>query len=55
YNVLGQEVATLLNTETMNEGEHEIQFDASGLTSGVYFYKLTTGTFFETKKMLLMK
>ncbi|MBM4167218.1 MAG: T9SS type A sorting domain-containing protein, partial [Ignavibacteria bacterium] len=55
YNVLGQEVATLLNNEQLEEGEHEVQFDASGLTSGVYFYKLTTPTFSQTRKLLLMK
>ena len=41
FDVLGREVATLLNNETLEEGEHEIQFDASGLTSGVYFYRLS--------------
>ncbi|MBS4028754.1 MAG: T9SS type A sorting domain-containing protein [Ignavibacteriales bacterium] len=55
YNVLGQEVATLLNNETMEEGEHEIQFDASGIVSGMYFYRLTAGSFVETRKMLLLK
>ncbi|MBM4167018.1 MAG: T9SS type A sorting domain-containing protein [Ignavibacteria bacterium] len=55
YNVLGQEVATLLNNEQLEEGEHEVQFDASGLTSGVYFYKLSTPTFSQTRKLLLMK
>ncbi|MBM4166225.1 MAG: T9SS type A sorting domain-containing protein, partial [Ignavibacteria bacterium] len=55
YNVLGQEVATLLNNETMEEGMHEIQFDASGLSSGIYFYRLHAGTFLETKKMILVK
>jgi len=60
YNVLGQEVATLLNNEAMEEGEHEIQFDASRLTSGVYFYRINverSGASFYTsvKKMMLMK
>ncbi|MBM4166839.1 MAG: T9SS type A sorting domain-containing protein [Ignavibacteria bacterium] len=55
YNVLGQEVATLLNNEEIEEGMHEVQFDASGLSSGIYFYRLRAGTFLETKKMILMK
>ncbi|MBS4027562.1 MAG: VCBS repeat-containing protein, partial [Ignavibacteriales bacterium] len=55
YNVLGQEVAKLLNNETMEEGEHEIQFDANGLTSGIYFYRITAGSFVQTRRMLLIK
>ncbi|MBS4029362.1 MAG: T9SS type A sorting domain-containing protein, partial [Ignavibacteriales bacterium] len=59
YNILGQEVATLLNNEAMEEGAHEIQFDANALTSGVYFYRITASTnernFVEVKKMVLMK
>ncbi len=55
YNVLGQEVATLLNNEQMEEGMHEVQFDASRLSSGVYYYRLQAGAFTEVKKMVLMK
>ena len=56
YDVLGKEVATLLNNEAMQSGEHEIQFDASGLPSGIYFYRLNVdGKFLETKKLLLLK
>ncbi|MBM4167336.1 MAG: T9SS type A sorting domain-containing protein, partial [Ignavibacteria bacterium] len=55
YNVLGQEVATLLNNEQLEEGTHEIQFDATHLSSGIYFYRLRAGTFLETKKMILVK
>ncbi|MEK7262954.1 MAG: T9SS type A sorting domain-containing protein, partial [Bacteroidota bacterium] len=55
YNVVGQEVATLINNESMDEGAHEVQFDASILSSGVYFYKLTTEEFTATKKMVLVK
>ncbi len=55
YDVLGREVTTLINNETMEEGMHEIQFDASRLSSGVYYYRLQAGTFTETKKMVLMK
>ncbi len=55
YNSVGQEVATLINNEEMESGAHEILFDATGLTSGVYFYRLQAGTFSETKKLILMK
>ncbi len=55
YNVLGQEIATLLNNEEMDEGEHEIMFDASALSSGLYFYRLAAGAISKTKKMILQK
>jgi hypothetical protein len=55
YDVLGREVATLIHNREMDEGMHEVQFDASGLTSGVYFYRLQAGEFSATKKLLLMK
>ena len=55
YDVLGREVAILLNNETQEEGEHEIMFDASKLSSGMYFYKISTNNFSSVKKMLLMK
>ncbi len=54
YDVLGNEVAVLVNKEQA-AGNYEIEFDASNLSSGIYFYKLTSGSFVETKKMLLMK
>jgi hypothetical protein len=54
YDVLGNEVATLVN-EFRNAGSYEVDFDASKLSSGVYFYKLQAGDFVQTKKMLLMK
>ena len=54
FNVLGQEVATLVN-ENQNAGEHFVNFNAANLSSGVYFYTLKTGNFTETKKMALMK
>ena len=40
YNVLGQEVAKLLDRETMDDGSQEVEFDASRLASGVYFYRI---------------
>jgi hypothetical protein len=54
YNLLGQVVATLVNGD-MKAGRHEATFDASRLSSGVYFYKLIAGSFVDTKKMLLLK
>jgi len=54
YDVLGNEVATLVN-EYKPTGSYEIEFDARGLTSGIYFYKLQAGAFSETKKMILLR
>ena len=54
YDVLGSEVATLVN-EDKSVGSYEVEFDATGLPSGIYFYKLQAGSFVETKKMVLMK
>ncbi|MEQ9309171.1 MAG: lamin tail domain-containing protein [Balneolaceae bacterium] len=54
FNVLGQKVQTLVNGN-LNAGAHSITFEATGLTSGVYFYRLTDGTNIATQKMLLMK
>ena len=54
YDILGNEIASLVNEEKP-AGNYEVKFDASSLSSGVYFYKLQSGSFVETKKMLLMK
>ena len=54
YNLLGQEVATLVNKE-MALGNYTVNFSANGLSSGVYLYKLSAGNYSQTKKMLLMK
>jgi len=54
YNVLGQEVTTLINGE-MDAGSHVISFDGSSHSSGVYFYRISTGSFSETKKMVMLK
>jgi hypothetical protein len=54
YDVLGKEVATLLNEEKA-AGNYEVKFDASKLTSGVYFYSISTGSNVITKKMMLLK
>jgi hypothetical protein len=54
YDIIGNEVATLVNEEKP-AGNYEISFGASGLSSGVYFYKLTANEFVETKKMILLR
>ncbi len=54
YNILGQKVATIVNKE-LNAGSHKYQFDASRLTSGIYFYKLQSTSYSNIKKMLLIK
>lgn len=54
YNSIGQKVATLVS-ETKTAGSYSVGFDASDLTSGIYFYKITSGKFSETKKMILLK
>jgi len=54
YDVLGNEIAVLVNEEK-SAGDYEVEFNASGLTSGVYFYQLKSGSYLETKQMLLMK
>lgn len=54
FDILGNEVATLVNEEKP-EGSYEVTFDAAELPSGIYFYKLQSGGFIETKKMLLLK
>jgi hypothetical protein len=64
YDVLGNEIATLVNEEKQ-PGNYEVDFSATGgsasggdahsLTSGIYFYKLQSGDFVETRKMVLMK
>ncbi|MEK9137064.1 MAG: T9SS type A sorting domain-containing protein, partial [Bacteroidota bacterium] len=54
YDILGREVATLVNEE-LRAGNHDATFDASSLASGVYFYRLTSGSFSATRKLLLLK
>jgi len=54
YDILGNKVATLVNQE-QTAGSYEVEFNASNLPSGVYFYKLQVGSFVETKKMILLK
>ena len=54
YDALGREVETLIN-EKQSPGTYEVNWDATVYPSGVYFYKLTTEGFSETKKMMLLK
>ncbi len=54
FSTLGQQVAILQDGE-QGAGYHEILFDASGLSSGVYFYRMQAGSFVETRKLLLLK
>ncbi len=54
YDILGNEVATLVD-EYREAGRYEVNFDASGLSSGVYIYKLESGTFIKAKQMILLK
>ena len=54
FDVVGNDVSTILD-EDMSAGSHTVTFDASGLASGVYFYRLQSGACGETKKMHLVK
>ncbi len=54
YDINGKEVVTLISKE-MNAGNYEVTFDANKLSSGVYFYKLVTNEFSDTKRMMLVK
>jgi len=54
YNELGKEVSSLVN-ENQNAGRYEVKFDASNLSSGIYYYSISAGNFTETKKMMLVK
>ncbi|MEO8233510.1 MAG: polysaccharide deacetylase family protein [Ignavibacteriota bacterium] len=54
FDILGNEVATLVD-EYKPAGTYDLNFDASKLSSGIYYYQLTAGTFISTKKMLLLK
>ena len=54
FNVLGKEVATLVNGQN-DAGNHKVEFDATSLNSGVYFYRIESRNFVETKKLVLLK
>jgi hypothetical protein len=54
YDVLGKEIVTLVN-ENLQPGNYDVEFNATNLPSGVYFYRLQTDNFIETKKMVLLR
>ncbi len=54
YDLLGREIITLVNEEKSN-GSYEVEFDASNLSSGIYYYELQAGDFVQTNKMILLK
>jgi hypothetical protein len=54
YDILGNVIAALVN-ETQTSGKHKVEFNSKGLSSGIYFYRLHTSSYSETKKLLLLK
>lgn len=54
HNMLGQQVATLVNQQ-MSAGAHTVQFNAAGLSSGTYIYRMQAGSFVQNKRMMLVK
>ncbi|MDD3558249.1 MAG: S8 family peptidase [Melioribacteraceae bacterium] len=54
YDILGNEITTLVN-DTKSAGKYRVSFDASNLSSGVYFYQITAGSFHEVHKMILLR
>ena len=54
YDIIGREVATLVNQQ-QSAGVYDVNFNASNLTSGIYFYKIDAGSFVDVKKMMLIK
>ncbi|MCK4806174.1 MAG: T9SS type A sorting domain-containing protein [Candidatus Aegiribacteria sp.] len=54
YNIVGQEMARLIDS-SLNAGFHQVTWDASNFASGIYFYRLQTGDFFQTRKMVFLK
>ena len=54
YNILGEEVSTLV-AEKLSAGNYHVEWDASGFVSGVYYYRLKTEQFVETRKLILLK
>jgi len=55
YDINGREIITLINNEIVSPGIKEINFDVSGLSTGIYFYTIKAGDFRDTKKMVLLK
>ena len=54
YDLLGKEIKTLVN-EVKGPGSYQVTFSASDISSGVYFYKITAGSFLDIKKMVVVK
>ena len=54
FNTLGQQVATLVN-DTQDAGYHQVQFDGSGLASGMYFYRLRAGEYVAVRRLLILR
>ncbi|MBN2087341.1 T9SS type A sorting domain-containing protein [Candidatus Peregrinibacteria bacterium] len=54
YNILGEEMTTLVN-QFQNASKYRIDFNAANLSSGIYFYRITSGKFTDVKKMILIK
>jgi hypothetical protein len=54
YDILGREVTHLVNGE-LQAGYHKVEFNASSLASGVYFYRIEAGSFVNVKKLMLLK
>ncbi len=54
YNLLGQKIVTLVS-EKQKAGYHQVEWDATGFSSGVYYYKIEAGNFVETRKMVYLK
>lgn len=54
FNVLGKEIAILVNRE-QSAGNQEVKFDGSKLASGIYFYRMQSGSFSQTKKLIMLK
>jgi hypothetical protein len=55
YDVMGREIATLINNDLRKAGLHQVNFNGTNLSSGIYYYKINTGEFTDIKKMMLVK
>ncbi|HCN37762.1 MAG TPA: hypothetical protein DIS94_08635, partial [Bacteroidetes bacterium] len=55
YDMLGREIAILVNNEFKQPGRYTVEFNGSTMSSGIYFYRLETKDFIQTRKMVLVK